>query len=63
MAPPAFNSIAGVMTMVAAYSNVFINPLIYIAQYDVVKRPLANCMKCNKLGNEQPPAANNLVLR
>jgi len=54
--PRGFNSIAHSVATVAAYCNIFAKPLIYIAQYDVVKRPLANHVKCNKLGNEQPPA-------
>jgi len=44
--------------MMAAFCNIVFSPWIYIAQYDVVKRPLANCMPTNKLDNQQPPAAN-----
>ena len=53
-----FNSIAGVLVVTLAYCNIVFSPWIYMAQYDVVKRPLANCIKCNKLDNQQPPAAN-----
>jgi len=56
--PPRFNSIVGNLVMMAAFCNIVFSPWIYMAQYDVVKRPLANCMTSNKLDNQQPPAAN-----
>lgn len=33
---------AGILTVVAAYCNIFLNPLIYMLRYDVVKSSLLN---------------------
>jgi len=56
--PARFNSIAGTLVILAAYCNIIVNPLIYIAQYEVVKQPLVKCMKYTKLDNQLAPAAN-----
>jgi len=36
---------AGSLTMVASYCNIFLNPLIYLLQYDVVRSSLVNWMR------------------
>jgi len=36
---------AGNLTMVVAYCSIFLNPLIYILRYEVVKRSLINWAK------------------
>jgi len=53
MAAARFNSVAGTLVILAAYCNMFLNPLIYVAQYEVVKRPLSNCVHCNRVGAQQ----------
>ena len=46
----------GYLTLHLAYSNVFLNPFIYMLQYDVVKRSLINSARnvAAKLRNQQP---------
>ena len=53
--PSRFDSVAGTLMILAAYCNMFLNPLIYIAKYDAVKRPLVNWLKCNKVASQQQP--------
>ena len=54
----------GNIVVLAAYLNIFLNPLIYILRYDVVKRSLINWREkiAAKFKNKQPPATSwNLV--
>ena len=53
VAPSRFNSVAGTLMILAAYCNMFLNPLIYVAQYDVVRRPLASWVKCSQVASQQ----------
>ena len=48
---------AGILTIMAAYCNIFVNPLIYVLRYDVVKGSLINWMRetAAKLRNQPPP--------
>jgi len=48
---------AGILTIMAAYCNIFINPLIYMLRYDVVKSSLIDWMRetAAKLRNHPPP--------
>jgi len=55
VAKSRFDSVGGVLAMLAAYCSIVVNPVIYIAQYEVVRRPLANCVKCI---TNAPPTAN-----
>jgi len=53
----SINDPVGNVTVLIAYSSIFINPLIYLLQYDVVKRSLINSARnvAAKLRNQQPP--------
>ena len=47
------------LTTLLAYSNIAVNPLIYIYQYDVVRTSLVNFMRkiAAKFKRQQPPTA------
>ena len=50
----------GHVTMVMSYCNIFLNPLIYIFQYDVVRRSLIGFAHkiAAKFKSQQPPTTN-----
>ena len=49
------------VVMLVSYSIIFINPLIYILRYDVVKLSLIHWLRntAAKLRNQQPPSTDN----
>jgi len=51
----------GSLAVLAAYCNIFLNPLIYMLRYDVVKRSLVNWMHgiAAKFNNQQPTTTVN----
>ena len=62
-APVASRSLSrsvGSVALLAAYCNIFLNPLIYILLYDVVKRSLTSLVQplTARVINQQQPVAN-----
>jgi len=51
------DSVAGIVTLVIAYSNIVLNSLIYLLRYDVVKSSLVKWTReiAAKLINQPPP--------
>jgi len=54
------DDIAGNVVVMAAYCNIFLNPLIYILHYDVAKLSLINWMHRigAKFKNQQPTSSS-----
>jgi len=50
----------GHVTMVMSYCSIFLNPLIYIFQYDVVRRSLVGFAHkiAGKFKTQRPPTTN-----
>ena len=52
-------TVQGMVTLMIAYSNIFLNSIIYLLRYDVVKSSLMKWARetVEKLRSEQPPSA------
>jgi len=53
---------AGNITIVVAYCNIILNPLIYISRYDVVKSSLVNWLMstADRLCSHRAPSASDV---
>ena len=50
---PSLNNPYGIFAVVAAYCGMFLNPVIYLSHYNVVKTALVGFMKSNQ--PDDPP--------
>ena len=58
--PRSLDNNVGNLLLLAAYLNIFLNPLIYILRYDVIRYSLINWIRriAARFKNQQPPAAS-----